>query len=61
MSLTMKPKPSRLRKAKGSAKLARPKNPRTLAELSDWFADNKEVALARAKANTKRLTGREIL
>lgn len=60
--LTMKPKQAKLTKQRPATKrAAKRKEPQTLAELNAWFAANKELVLARAKANTKRLTGREML
>ena len=60
--LTMKP---RTRKSPGkrvaATRTMAKKEPRTLAELNAWFAENWDLVTERAKANTKRLTGKECL
>lgn len=60
--LIMKAKQAKPPKRPTMAKrVAGGKEPQTLAELNAWFEANKDLVLSRAKANTKRLTGREIL
>lgn len=60
--LVMKQKAAKLRKSRGPAKkAAATRKSRTLAECEAWFAANWDRAMAAAKANTKRLTGRETL
>lgn len=60
--LTMRAKPTKLRKPKRVVKKAAGrKTLRTLAECEAWFGANWDRAMAAAKENTKRLTGRECL
>ena len=60
--LTMKAKPAKVRKPKIVAKkVTAGKGLRTLSECEAWFETNWERAMAAAKENTKRLTGRECL
>lgn len=60
--LAMKPKVTKVRKAKGVTTSSTPaKRPRTLRECETWFEANWKKVVASAKANTKRLTGRECL
>lgn len=60
--LTMKRKAIKVRKAKGVATTAKPvKTPRSLRECEAWFQTNWDKVIVAAKANTKRLTGRECL
>lgn len=60
--LTMKlPAKKTAKRGTAAGRKTAKKEPRTLAELDAWFHDNWELVMERAKANTKRLTGRETL
>ncbi|GEM_PF-4463006 len=60
--LTMKRKAIKVRKAKGvAATAASVKRPRSHRECEAWFETNWDKVVVAAKANTKRLTGRECL
>lgn len=58
----MKRKAIKVRKTNGVASTAKPaKKPRSLSECEAWFETNWDKVIVAAKANTKRLTGRECL